>query len=301
MREAINDNRSFGGYQRASCVERGHTSADPPSLILLPYREPKPRLPSPYSPMIDIHSHILPGLDDGSKSWEMTLEMCRLAIRDGITHIVATPHANDTYVYSPDRVRSLVTELDNKIGDQLAIGIGCDFHLSFENIEDAIAHPRRYTIASKQYLLVELSEYGIPPQISDSFWRLQAAGIIPIITHPERNAILQRRPERVLEWVDAGCLAQVTASAVTGLWGDAARRIAMWLLEKDAVHVLASDAHDDKHRKPILSEARDVVSKRFGADLARELVQDNPEAIVSGRPLPFSRPAQRRIMSRRNA
>ena len=251
--------------------------------------------------MIDIHSHILPGLDDGSQSWEMTLEMCRLAIRDGITHIVATPHADDTYVYSPDRVRGLIAELEDKIGDQLAISMGCDFHLSFENIEDAIAHPRRYTIASKQYLLIELSEYGIPPQITESFWRLEAAGITPVITHPERNTILQRRPERVLEWVDAGCLAQVTASSVTGLWGDSARRFAMWLLENDAVHVLASDAHDDKYRKPILSEARDAVSRSFGTDLARELVQDNPAAIVSGRPLPVSRPGQRRIMGRKSS
>jgi len=251
--------------------------------------------------MIDIHSHILPGIDDGSKSWEMTIEMCRLAIRDGITHMVATPHADDTYVYRPDRVRDLVSELNDKIGGGLAIGVGCDFHLSFENIEDAIAHPQRYTIASKQYLLVELSEYGIPPQIGASFRRLQTTGIIPIITHPERNAMLRRRPERVLDWVDAGCLVQVTASAITGLWGDAARRIAMWLLENDAVHVLASDAHDDRYRKPILSEARDAVGRHFGADLALELVRDNPEAILNGWTLPFRRSAQRRTIGRRQA
>jgi len=227
--------------------------------------------------------------------------MCRLAIRDGITHIVATPHADDTYVYSLDQVRDLVTELDFKVGDRLAIGMGCDFHLSFENIEDAIVHPHRYTIASGQYLLVEFSEYGIPPQMSDIFRRLQAAGMVPIITHPERNSILQRRPERVLEWVDLGCLVQVTASAVTGFWGEAARRIAIWLLENDAVHVLASDAHDDRYRKPILSEARDAVSRHFGADVARELVLDNPDAIVNGRTLPHPRPAQRRIMGGRNA
>jgi len=235
--------------------------------------------------MIDIHSHILPGIDDGSKSWAMTLEMCQLAIRDGITHIVATPHANDAYEYSRDRVRDLANELDNKVGDRLAISIGCDFHLSFENIEDAIAHPRRYTIAAKQYLLVECSEYGIPPQVSDGLFRLQAAGMIPIITHPERNAILQRHPERVLEWVGAGCLVQVTASAVTGFWGGSAKRSAIWLLEHEVVHVLASDAHSDKYRTPILSEARDAVSKRFGADVARALVLDNPSAIVAGQPL----------------
>jgi protein-tyrosine phosphatase len=250
--------------------------------------------------MVDIHSHILPGLDDGSRSWEMTLEMCRLAIADGITHIVATPHADETYEYNPHRVRDLVAELSHKVGDGLAIDVGCDFHLSFENIEDAIVHPQRYTIACKQYLLVELSEYGIPLQIGEIFRRLQAVGTVPIITHPERNSILQRRPERVLEWVDLGCLVQVTASAVTGMWGDTARRISMWLLENDAVHVLASDAHDDKYRKPILSEARDAVSRRFGANLARELVRDNPEAIVRGGMLPFPRAAQRWTISRRN-
>jgi protein-tyrosine phosphatase len=245
-----------------------------------------------YPLMIDIHSHILPGLDDGSRSWDMTLEMCRLAIKDGIAHIVTTPHADNAYVYSRDRVRELITELDSKIGDQLAFSIGCDFHLSFENIEDAIAHPQRYTIASKRYLLVELSEYGIPPQTSDGLFKLQSAGLVPIITHPERNAILQRRPERVLEWVEAGCLVQVTASAVTGYWGSIARRIAIWLLDHDAVHVLATDAHDDKNRPPILSEARDAVSKRFDADVARALVVDNPAAIVAGQPLPFPQRAR---------
>ena len=235
--------------------------------------------------MIDIHSHILPGIDDGPKSWAMTLEMCQLAIRDGITHIVATPHANNTYTYNRDRVQDLVNELNNKVGHQLAVSIGCDFHLSFENIEDAIAHPRRYTIAGKQYLLVEYSEYGIPPQVNDGLFRLQAAGMIPIITHPERNTILQRQPERILESVGAGCLVQVTASAVTGFWGESAKRSAIWLLEHDVVHVLASDAHGDKHRAPILSEARDAVSKRLGAGVARALVLDNPSAIVAGRPL----------------
>ena len=245
--------------------------------------------PSPnYRLMIDIHSHILPGLDDGARSWDMTLEMCRLAIRDGITHIVATPHADDKYAYSRDHVREVIGELDAKIGEQLALSIGCDFHLSYENIEDAIIHPHHYTISAKQYLLVELSDYGIPPQVSDGLFKLQAAGVVPIITHPERNAILQRRPERVLEWVDAGCLVQVTASAITGFWGDTAKRVAMWLLDHAAVHVLASDAHDDKNRPPILSEARDAVSKRFGVDVARALVLDNPAAIVAGQPLPFS-------------
>jgi protein-tyrosine phosphatase len=237
--------------------------------------------------MIDIHSHILPGLDDGSKSWDMTMEMCRMAIADGVKHIVATPHANETYPYDRDRVRQAIVELDRRVGDQLAFSIGCDFHLSYDNIEDAIVHPRRYTIAAQQYLLIELSDYGISPQIADTFYRLRSAGLTPILTHPERNVILQRKPEQVLGWVETGCLVQVTASALTGFWGDTARQVAMWLLERNAVHVLATDAHDDRRRTPILSEARETVSKRFGEDYACRLVQDNPAAIVAGQPAPF--------------
>jgi len=249
--------------------------------------------------MIDIHCHILPGLDDGSKSWEVTLEMCRLAIADGITHMVTTPHADDTYPYSRDRVRETLAELSGKIHDQLVFSIGCDFHLSFANIEDAIAHPRRYTIAAGPYLLIELSDFGIPPQISDGLGRLQAAGMVPIITHPERNAILQRGPERVLEWADTGCLVQVTASALTGYWGSVARRMAWWLLDHEAVHVLATDAHDNKDRPPVLSEARDLVSKRLGTDRARVLVLDNPSAIVAGGAVPApGRPQARQHQGR---
>ena len=175
--------------------------------------------------MIDIHCHLLPGLDDGPKSWETTLAMCRLAIADGIEHIVVTPHANDTYGYNRDRVRELVAELDAKINSQLAFSLGSEFHLSYDNIEDALQHPQRYTIAAKQYLLVELSDYAVPPQVDDGLFRLQASGIIPIITHPERNPMLQSQPERVLAWVQAGCLIQVTASALTRVCGGTTPKI----------------------------------------------------------------------------
>src|SRR5438270_484223 len=149
--------------------------------------------------MIDIHNHLLPNLDDGSKSWEMTLDMCRLAAEDGITHIVVSPHANDTYAFDRDRVRRVVAELDAKISDPLTFSIGCDFHLSYDNIKDAIANPSRYTIAAKQYLLVEFSEYAIPTAIAETFFSLQSARMVPILTHPERNPILQRQPERLLD------------------------------------------------------------------------------------------------------
>jgi protein-tyrosine phosphatase len=147
--------------------------------------------------------------------------------------------------------------------------------------------PERYTIEGSHYLLVELSNYSIPVQINEYFTRMADIGITPVITHPERNPILQETQKRVLQWVDQGCAVQVTASAVTGAWGQKVVRAAEWLLERDAVHVLASDAHDTKHRIPALSAARDKVAKLCGGEVARALVDDNPRAIISDKPLPY--------------
>jgi protein-tyrosine phosphatase len=112
-------------------------------------------------------------------------------------------------------------------------------------------------------------------------------GITPVITHPERNPILQESQRRILQWVDQGCVVQLTASAVTGGWGQKVARIAEWLLGRDAVHVFATDAHDTKHRVPALSAARDKVAKLCGADIAEALVDKNPRAVVADQPLPF--------------
>jgi protein-tyrosine phosphatase len=237
--------------------------------------------------MIDIHCHILPEVDDGAKSWEMALEMCRLARQDGIDHIVATPHANEHYAFDRDRLMIKLEELERRTAGLLTLSLGCDFHLSYDNLEDVLAHPGRYTIGNSHYLLVEFSDYAISSQINEVFGRLFRIGLIPVVTHPERNPILQQDLRRVQEWAEQGCVIQVTASAVTGSWGDSPRRCSQWLLEHGAVHVLASDAHDDKYRVPLLSAAQAAVSKVFGPEVARALVEDNPRAIINGRPVPF--------------
>jgi protein-tyrosine phosphatase len=117
--------------------------------------------------------------------------------------------------------------------------------------------------------------------------RLGDKGMVPILTHPERNPILQKSPRRVLEWVESGVVVQVTGSAFKGSWGELAQHSARWLLERDAVHVLASDAHGTERRVPGLSAARDVVAEICGNDVARALVDGNPRAIVNGQPLPY--------------
>lgn len=237
--------------------------------------------------MVDIHSHILPEVDDGARSWEMAVHMCHMAARDGIEHMVATPHANGQYAYDRTWLRSLLNELRQRIGPSPQLSLGCDFHFSYENLESLAEQPHRYTIENTPYLLVELSDFSVPPSVTQQLIDLLNRGLFPILTHPERNLILQRKPERVLEWVGFGCAVQVTASALTGRWGDKGKKVARWLLEREAVHILATDSHGIESRPPILSEARDLVARVFGQDFAQALTDSNPRAVVSGQTLPY--------------
>lgn len=237
--------------------------------------------------MIDIHTHILPEVDDGPKSWEVSVEMCRLAAADGITHMVATPHSNERYHFDRDYLSGCVALLQEKVGPSPMLSLGCDFHFSYDNLQNVLAEPHRYTIAGGSYLLVELSDYSIPAQIADCFVKLGDRGVTSVITHPERNAILRQTPLRVIEFVEMGCAVQITANALTGFWGQRIRQLATWLLEHEAVHVIASDAHDAKHRTPILSAARDLATQICGAEVAHALVEENPRAMLSGQPLPY--------------
>jgi protein-tyrosine phosphatase len=237
--------------------------------------------------VVDIHSHILPEVDDGPKSWDVSVAMCRAAAADGITHQVATPHANDRYHYDRAYLQGLLDHLQQLAGDSPKLLLGCDFHLSYENLQDAFVHPDRYVIGNTRYLLVEFSNYGIPQHTTDSLMKLGDCGITPIITHPERNPILRENLQRVVEWAEQGCVVQMTGSALTGFWGDRTLRAAHWLLERQAVHVLATDAHDTEKRVPILSRARAAAAEFCGDEIADALVEANPRAIVNNEPLPY--------------
>src|ERR1700687_3793338 len=226
--------------------------------------------------VIDIHCHLLPEVDDGPKSWDVAVAMCRMAAADGITHAVATPHANDRYAYDREYLTGLLGQLRDQLREKaeekldpalpVQLSLGCDFHLSFENLERVLEQPHTYTIGETNYLLIELSNFSVPTRLEDCFTRLGDRGLTPILTHPERNPILQQTPQRVLEWAEQGCLMQVTRSALTGGWGERVRRTAEWLLERNAVHVLASDCHDSKQRKPLLSPGRAAAEELCGLE-----------------------------------
>jgi protein-tyrosine phosphatase len=239
--------------------------------------------------MVDIHHHLLPGLDDGSTDLETSLAMIRMAAADGITHIAATPHANTRYTFDVARNEELLQTLREKLateGVKITLGRGCDFHLSYDNIQDAREHPRKYTLNGHEYLLIELPDFSIPRQLDESFYELRLAGMTPILTHPERNPTLQNKPERLAEWIRQGMLVQVTTSSVLGHMGKAAERVSHRLLTDRWVHFLATDAHNLKHRPPKMREACELVASKYGEAYAQRICTDNPLAAFEGRPLP---------------
>ena len=237
--------------------------------------------------MVDIHCHILPGLDDGADSVETARAMGEMAIADGITHVIGTPHASPDHRFDPQRVRERRDEIQALFEGRLVLATGCDFHLSYENLQDIRQKSHRYTLNQKNYLLVEFADYSIPPSIDQALHELQLAGLRPIITHPERNPLMRARPERFYRWVRQGCYAQVTAQSLLGRFGKSAQEMAEKWLDGGAVHFLASDAHNTTSRPLKLKEAFDFVAKRHSQDVAQSLLVDNPLAAFEGRPLPF--------------
>ncbi len=237
--------------------------------------------------MVDIHSHILPEIDDGATSWEIAEAMCHMAAADGLELMVATPHANDEYEYDRQSHGELLKRLQETVGPRPQLSLGCDFHLSFENLQDVLAHPERYVIGETRYLLVELGDYMPPRQAVHGIMRLLDAGLRPILTHPERNPMLQREPNTVLDWAERGCIVQVTAASITGLWGKPIAQLTLWFIERQAAHVVATDAHNLGPRAPVLSLARNALAQRYGMDFAQVMVDANPRAIVSNLPLPY--------------
>jgi protein-tyrosine phosphatase len=237
--------------------------------------------------MVDIHCHILPGLDDGPDSFETSVQMAEMAVADGITHVVATPHSDNTYRFDPDLVRARCDELQNHLGERLQLATGCDFHLSFENIQDLRNQPTKYTINQKDYLLVEFANFAIPPGVDDTLHSMQLAQLSPIITHPERNALIRAKPEMLHAWISRGFYVQVTAQSFLGRFGPGAQRFAETLLENACIHFVASDAHNVDSRPLQLRPAYEAVRKLTDEETAGALFRENPLAAYEGRSLPY--------------
>jgi protein-tyrosine phosphatase len=172
------------------------------------------------------------------------------------------------------------------VGESPKLMLGCDFHLSFDNIQLVVKNPRDYTLNQTQYLLVEFGEHFIPDQMDSVFYEIQCAELTPILSHPERNPVLVRKPELLHHWITRGCLVQVTAKSYTGGFGSEAQRFSELWLEQNLIHFFASDAHDLKHRPPILSACYQKLAAVRGQEVADLLLHKNQEAVINGRPLP---------------
>jgi protein-tyrosine phosphatase len=232
--------------------------------------------------MIDIHHHLIYGVDDGAPDLPTSIAMAQIAVEQGITHVVCTPHASDEYPYRAALIEERFAELKQEFKGQLTLSLACDFHLTADNIVDAVTHPLRYSIDGKGYLLIEFPSHVIPPSMNEAMFRLQSAGYTLIVTHPERYPAVLRQPDLLSEWMRHGSLVQVTAGSLYGRFGNAEEAFANELLERDWIHFVATDAHHPVWRPPHLRKAYEYVAERKGEETAQRLFVTNPQAVVDG-------------------
>jgi protein-tyrosine phosphatase len=248
--------------------------------------------------VVDIHCHLLPGVDDGAADWDVCLEMGRVAAADGIHTIVATPHwPLNNEAPNAERVRELVAEVQEAF-DAESVGVrvlpGHELMILPEAPEELASGAALGIAGSTRYALMETPYHHLPFYLREIIFQIQSRGFTPVLAHPERNPVIQTKPETLVDYIDAGCLLQVTAGSITGRFGNGPKRAAEFLMRQGWCHVIASDAHSSNSRPPTLQEAVTAAAAVIGEEAARSAVTTTPEAIISGqpvRPVPVSVPA----------
>lgn len=239
--------------------------------------------------MIDLHSHILSGLDDGASSIEISIEMARLAIADGTTHMACTPHVlpgkypNTSATILP-AIRSLQAMLQAR-HINLKLVEGADVHVAWE-LPERLAAGEIPTLNNSRYFLLEPPHEILPPKLDALAKRLIDAGFVPIITHPERLAWIKSHYDVIERLHAMGCPLQLTADSVLGRFGPTIRDYSIRMIEEGIVSLFASDAHSSTWRKPGMSEAYRLVSENWGKELAGELFVHRPRTILMNEDLP---------------
>ena len=236
--------------------------------------------------MIDLHSHVIPGIDDGAKSWEEAIAMCRMAQADGTELLVATPHMfNGLYQPSTSSVTKNIDLLKKRLRSErigLEVMQGAEVH-ACPDLPLLLKEEPKLTLNGKsRYFLLEFPHSVIPPGADQFVFQLVIKNLIPIVAHPERNLYVQRNVKLLEHLLQHGAICQVTAMSFTGGFGPRARECAYELLRRNLVHVVASDAHNITGRPPHLSEARKAVQECVGSKRARELFETHPRKILNG-------------------
>ncbi len=248
--------------------------------------------------MIDIHTHILPGLDDGAPDLETAVQMALIAAEDGITQMIATPHViSDVYPNSREQIIMAVGQLSQELKQRqipLEILPGAEYRLEVD-LASRLQSGEVITLNDgSPYLLIELPATVLPPDYERVIYDLQLQGVTPIIAHPERNRAIMQQPQIFQALTGRGIMAQLTASSLTGGFGKEVRRASLQLLKQGSIQVIASDTHhSDGVRCPRLSAACTEITKQAGKDLTRCLVEENPRRIMNGltlENLPLNKP-----------
>jgi len=234
--------------------------------------------------LIDLHSHLLPGIDDGAKDLATSLAMARVASSDGITTIACTPHIlPGVYNNSGPAIRRAVAQLAESIakaGIPITLVTGADVHIA-PDLDVQLRDGRALTLNNSRYLLLEPPHHVLPPRLEDLIFGLQAAGYVPILTHPERLSWVEGHYELIRRLVCSSVLMQITAGSVMGRFGRGPCYWAERMLDEGLCHLLATDAHNTEQRAPRMAEARDVVARRLGDDEAINLVLGRPQGILN--------------------
>jgi protein-tyrosine phosphatase len=231
--------------------------------------------------VIDLHSHVLPGLDDGAADLDAAVDMCRVAAADGVAVLAATPHVRADFPTTPEAMLQTLDEVRAAAGDLIRLVPGAE--LDYRELERPIDELLPFALAGNpDYLLVETPYLGWPLDLADRLLRLRIAGITPVLAHPERNPEVQAHPALLEPIVAGGSLVQLTAASIDGRGGRRAKACSTALLQRDLAHLVASDAHEAGVREIGLSTA----ARTVGGNLGRWLTFDVPQAIVDGLPIP---------------
>jgi protein-tyrosine phosphatase len=242
--------------------------------------------------MIDLHCHILPGVDDGAKTMDHAIEMARCAWDDGIEKIVATPHVYRENISQADfaAIRERREELDRTFREKaipVQLLAGAEVHITHDLIEEVRKNRQELVINRGSYMFVEFPQDHVFSGAKELFFDLMSEGIKPIVAHPERNTVFMQNPALLYDLIRMGAFVQSNGGSFLGRYGEGAEENAFALLERRSIHFIASDGHGVRSIPPTLSGALKIVSTVIGEDCARALVQDNCEAVLNDGNLPY--------------
>jgi len=242
--------------------------------------------------MIDLHSHIFYGFDDGAQSLEESIEMARIAAADGIEKIVGTPHLfrGDFKGVEIGAIRERRAELEHHLKREkidIEVYAGAEVHISHNLIDEIRRHREILTVNNSSYMLLEFPSNHIFPGVKDLFFQIESEEIEPIIAHPERNSVFRKNPVLLYELIEMGALVQANRGSFQGRFGSSIRDAAFQFLDWNFIHFIGSDAHNVRSMSPQLADTFRMIAERIGKERAYALVWDNPQAVLSNDVIPY--------------